>query len=244
MMLLNLGYSFFSRSCFVNNLVDYDDLGVVEFMMKGVPLVGVHDTPPCYPERLRPATLTEEDLRRSAIWRRTASRKSMMIRMVRGSGMASGQEEGFVSCFEGLLSTGFGLVSFSFLGRFAFAHCMCIVLCLSFSVCQLLVWVLHWQSAVSTACCFPTHPPICFPSVLGEGVEKDFSSVSFYPPHEKEFALREFCVSQSLGGWVPSMVFLDLEVAFTLWMSCISFPACWSFVGYLHSVVKVHDCFC
>ncbi len=69
-------------------------------------------------------------------------------------GMATGQEEGFVSCFEGLLSTGFGLVSFSFLGMFAFAHCMCIVLCLNFSVCQLLVWVLHWQSAVSTACCF------------------------------------------------------------------------------------------
>ena len=51
---------------------DYDDLGVVDFMMKGVPLVGTHDTPPCYPELLRPATMTEEDLKKSAIWRRKA----------------------------------------------------------------------------------------------------------------------------------------------------------------------------
>ena len=50
----------------------YDDLGVVNFMTKGVPLVGMHDTPQCYPELLRPATMTEEDLRRSAIWRRKA----------------------------------------------------------------------------------------------------------------------------------------------------------------------------
>ena len=41
-------------------------------MMKGVPLVGSHDTPPCYPELLRPATMTEDDLRRSSIWRRKA----------------------------------------------------------------------------------------------------------------------------------------------------------------------------
>ena len=40
---------------------DYDDLGVVDFMTKGVPLVGMHDTPQCYPELLRPATMTEED---------------------------------------------------------------------------------------------------------------------------------------------------------------------------------------
>ena len=51
---------------------DYDDLGVVDFMTKGVPLVGMHDTSQCYPELLRPATMTEEDLRRSAIWRRKA----------------------------------------------------------------------------------------------------------------------------------------------------------------------------
>ena len=42
---------------------NYDDPGVVDFMMKGVPLVGAHDTPPCYPELLRPATITEEKCR-------------------------------------------------------------------------------------------------------------------------------------------------------------------------------------
>ena len=47
----------------------YDDLGAVNFMTKCVPLVGMHDTPQCYPEFLRPATMTKEDLRRSAIWR-------------------------------------------------------------------------------------------------------------------------------------------------------------------------------
>ena len=51
---------------------NYDDMGVVDFMMKGVPLVGSHDTPQCYPELLRPATMTEEDLQKSAIWRRKA----------------------------------------------------------------------------------------------------------------------------------------------------------------------------
>ncbi len=51
---------------------NYDDMGAVDFMMKGVPLVGSHDTPPCYPELLRPATMTEEDLQKSAIWRRKA----------------------------------------------------------------------------------------------------------------------------------------------------------------------------
>ena len=50
----------------------YDDLAVCEFMFKGVPLVGSHDTPKCYPELLKPATLTEEDLRSSAVWRRRA----------------------------------------------------------------------------------------------------------------------------------------------------------------------------
>ena len=48
----------------------YDDLAVCEFMFRGVPLVGSHDTPKCYPELLKPATLTEEDLQSSAVWRR------------------------------------------------------------------------------------------------------------------------------------------------------------------------------
>lgn len=47
----------------------YDDLGVCDLMIKGVPLVGQHDTPSCYPEKVKLATMTEEDLRRSAKWR-------------------------------------------------------------------------------------------------------------------------------------------------------------------------------
>ena len=41
-------------------------------MFKGVTLVGCHDTPRCYPELLKPATLTEDDLCASASWRRRA----------------------------------------------------------------------------------------------------------------------------------------------------------------------------
>ena len=48
----------------------YDDLPVVDFMKQGVKLVGSHDTPKCYPEQLKPATLTESSLRASAVWRR------------------------------------------------------------------------------------------------------------------------------------------------------------------------------
>ena len=40
----------------------YDDLAVVPFMFEGVRLVGVHDTPECYPAMLCSATLTLEDL--------------------------------------------------------------------------------------------------------------------------------------------------------------------------------------
>ena len=43
--------------------------------------------------------------------------------------MATGQEEGFVSCLEGLLSIVFDLDLFPLLGMPAFAHCICIVLC-------------------------------------------------------------------------------------------------------------------
>ena len=38
----------------------YDDMGVVDFMCKGVPLVGAHDAPSCYPELLKPASMTKK----------------------------------------------------------------------------------------------------------------------------------------------------------------------------------------
>ena len=42
------------------------------FMMKGVELVGMPDTPSCYPPMLKPATLAVDDLQNSAVWRRKA----------------------------------------------------------------------------------------------------------------------------------------------------------------------------
>ena len=51
---------------------NYDDMAVVRFMKEGVPLVGCHDSPDCYPWKLKPASLTEEDLAQSAVWRRKA----------------------------------------------------------------------------------------------------------------------------------------------------------------------------
>ena len=51
----------------------YDDMGVVDFMLKGVPLVGVHDAPSCYPELLKPASMTQSDLESTSAWRRKGS---------------------------------------------------------------------------------------------------------------------------------------------------------------------------
>ncbi|CAJ1334038.1 unnamed protein product, partial [Effrenium voratum] len=51
---------------------NYDDMAVVRFMKEGVPLVGCHDSPDCYPLKLKPASLAEEDLAQSAVWRRKA----------------------------------------------------------------------------------------------------------------------------------------------------------------------------
>ena len=51
---------------------EYDDMGVVDFMKHGVKLAGVHSDAPCYPRLVRPATLTEDDLRMASRWRRKA----------------------------------------------------------------------------------------------------------------------------------------------------------------------------
>ena len=48
-------------------------MGVVDFMLKGVPLVGVHDAPSCYPELLKPASMTQSDLESTSAWRRKGS---------------------------------------------------------------------------------------------------------------------------------------------------------------------------
>ena len=51
---------------------EYDDMEVVRFMKEGVRLVGSHDSPPCYPEKIKAASLTKSDLENSAVWRRKA----------------------------------------------------------------------------------------------------------------------------------------------------------------------------
>ena len=58
---------------------NYDDMEVYHFMESGVKLTGMHDTPECYPEKIKPAKLTQSDLESTAVWRRKASlgRKSV-----------------------------------------------------------------------------------------------------------------------------------------------------------------------
>ena len=45
----------------------YDDMEVVQFMKEGVPLVGTHDRPRCYPLKIKLASTTEAELRDSAM---------------------------------------------------------------------------------------------------------------------------------------------------------------------------------
>ena len=58
---------------------NYDDMEVYHFMESGVKLTVMHDTPACYPEKIKPAKLTQRDLESTAVWRRKASlgRKSV-----------------------------------------------------------------------------------------------------------------------------------------------------------------------
>ena len=51
---------------------EFDDMEVYNFMTEGVRLVGQHGTPACFPEKLKPASLTQQDLENSAVWRRRA----------------------------------------------------------------------------------------------------------------------------------------------------------------------------
>ena len=45
----------------------YDDMEVVKFMKEGVPWVGTHDHPKCYPLKIKLASTTELELRDSAV---------------------------------------------------------------------------------------------------------------------------------------------------------------------------------
>ena len=48
------------------------DMGVVDLVRRGVPLVGLQEAPPGYRRQLVPATMTEDELCTSALWRRRA----------------------------------------------------------------------------------------------------------------------------------------------------------------------------
>ena len=45
---------------------------MVDFLTKGVPLVGIHNNPSCYAVKIKPATFTEGELREAAIFCRKA----------------------------------------------------------------------------------------------------------------------------------------------------------------------------
>ena len=45
----------------------YDDMNVANLMTEGVRLVGSHDHPSCYPLKLKPASMSESELRDSAV---------------------------------------------------------------------------------------------------------------------------------------------------------------------------------
>ena len=51
---------------------EFDDMEVYTFMTDGVQLVGQHGTPACFPEKVKPVSLTQQDLEASAVWRRRA----------------------------------------------------------------------------------------------------------------------------------------------------------------------------
>ena len=56
--------------CKLLSQLDYWDMGVVDLLKNGVPLVGLQDTPIGYKKNLIPAAMTEEELMSSALYRR------------------------------------------------------------------------------------------------------------------------------------------------------------------------------
>ena len=55
----------------------FDDMGVVDLLLHGVPLVGCQEPPKGFKQQLVPATATQEELEKTAIWRRKALMASM-----------------------------------------------------------------------------------------------------------------------------------------------------------------------
>ena len=53
-------------------MTSFDDMGVVDLLIHGVPLVGCHEPPEGFKRQTVPATMTTSELEKSAIWRRKA----------------------------------------------------------------------------------------------------------------------------------------------------------------------------
>lgn len=80
--------------------LDYWDKGVIELMTSGIPFVGLQSAPNGYLKHLCPASVTEEELSNSAIWRRRASRDTLMRRSKRESLRALIPRTRCQSCWE------------------------------------------------------------------------------------------------------------------------------------------------
>ena len=52
--------------------LEYWDLGVIDLLREGIPLVGLQEAPKGYVKNLVPASITEDELMASALWRRRA----------------------------------------------------------------------------------------------------------------------------------------------------------------------------
>ena len=57
---------------YVLKQLEYWDLGVVDLLREGIPLVGLQEAPKGYVKNLVPASITEDELMASAFWRRRA----------------------------------------------------------------------------------------------------------------------------------------------------------------------------
>ena len=78
----------------------YWDMGVLDLLKFGVPLVGLQPAPKGFKEQLVPATMTEEELLSSALWRR----KTMMCQQKR---FAAEEEQALIETTSDEVSRGF-----------------------------------------------------------------------------------------------------------------------------------------
>lgn len=143
-----------------------------------------------------------------------------------------------------------------------FAHCMCVVLCLSFLVCWLLVWVTLAVGCGYSLLISPSTCPFCL-SWEGFLICQHVANVLCWPRvnvllglpisihHVKKkqyFVLRGFWVYQSKGGpfvWrrCLSLVFYLREVPSLGGCHAFPFLPLWVLITCFETV-RLHDCIC